>query len=415
MFTPLALFIGQRYTHSQRRNRFISFISFASMLGIILGVMVLITILSVMNGLEKELRARILGVVAHVTVSGTDGKLADWQSLQSRLAADKQLSGAAPYIKKQVMLTQGDKLRGVQVQGVLPDYQNQVSDPTLTFLEGGYADLTARGYGIILGAGLADALQVLPGDKVTLVVPQVRVTPAGVLPRVRRFTVLGLYDSGVPEFDSMNAFVHMDDAARLFSLDQAVTGIRLRLDDLFAAQGLAQRLQQDLGADYTVEDWSKEHGGFFRAVKTEKIAMAIILFMVIAVALFNLWASLAMAVNEKEADIAILRTLGLSPKRITRIFMVQGVIIGSIGTLLGVILGVLLSLNIEVIIAFLENTFGFKVFPADLFYISDVPSELHWRDVWIVGLAAFGASILATRSPARRAALIQPAESLRYE
>ncbi len=385
------------------------------MLGIILGVMVLITIMSVMNGLEKELRARILGVVAHVTVSGTDGKLEGWSEIYELLAQANHVIGAAPYIEKQVMLTNDSKLRGVQVQGIDPAYQEQVTDPVLELLEGQYSDLTPRGYGIILGVGLAQSLQVYPGDKVTLVVPQVQVTPAGILPRVRRFTVLGLYTSGVPEFDNMSAFVHIDDAARLFKLGEAVSGIRLRLDDLFAARSLAQQLQQALGDAYSVKDWSHEHAGFFRAVRTEKLAMSIILFMVITVALFNLWASLAMGVNEKEADIAILRTLGMKPKKITRVFMVQGLIIGTVGTVLGVVFGVLLSLNIEVIIAFLENTFGFKVFPADLFYISEVPSELHWKDVCLVAIAAFIAAIIATRSPARRAAAIQPAESLRYE
>ena len=417
MFKPLELFIGQRYTHSRRRNRFISFISFASMLGIMLGVMVLITILSIMNGFEKELRSRILGVVAHVTVSGTDGKLSGWAQQYDRLAAEPHVVGAAPYIQKQVVLANGNLLRGVLLQGIHPDYQDKVSEQGFHLVEGSFSDLKSREYGIVLGAGLANALQVIPGDKVTVVVPQVQVTPAGVLPRLRRFTVVGIHEFGMQEFDSMTAFVHIDDAARLFRMhtEGQVSGIRLKLDDLFAAQSLAYDLQQQLGKQFEVADWSKEHGNFFRAVKTEKIAMSLILFLVVAVALFNLVASLVMAVNDKQSDIAILRTFGMEPQRVMRIFMIQGSIIGIFGTVVGVGLGVLLSLNIETLVPAIENTFGFKVFPADVFFISEVPSDLHWDDVALIAGAALVFSVLATLYPARRAAAIQPAESLRYE
>lgn len=415
MFRPLELFIGQRYTHSRRRNRFISFISFASMLGIMLGVMVLITILSIMNGFEKELRSRILGVVAHVTVSGTDGKLADWLPHYEKLVKEPQVVGAAPYVQKQVMIANSNLLRGTILQGIHPDYQDQVNEQGFKLLEGSFKDLKPRAYGIILGVGLANSLQVVPGDKVTVVVPQVQVTPAGVLPRLRRFTVLGIHQFGMQEFDNMTAFVHLEDAERLFKMQGQVTGIRLKLDDLFAAQPLAHELQQRLGTQYEVADWSKEHGNFFRAVKTEKIAMTLILFLVVAVALFNLVASLVMAVNDKQADIAILRTFGMEPNRVMRIFMIQGSIIGIFGTVVGAVLGVLLALNIETIIPALEQAFGFKVFPADIFYISEVPSDLRWSDVWLIAGAALVFSVLATIYPARRAAAVQPAESLRYE
>ncbi|MEZ5476538.1 MAG: ABC transporter permease [Thiolinea sp.] len=290
MFTPLELFIGQRYTHSRRRNRFISFISLASMLGIMLGVMVLITILSIMNGFEKELRHRILGVVAHVTVSGTDGRLSDWQQWEQRLVGVPGVSGVAPFVKSQVMLTHQGRMRGVAMQGILPEYQQQVSDAGVKIAQGGFSDLQSRAYGIVLGSELASGLQVGLGDKLTVIVPKVQVTPAGVLPRLRRFTVVGIMQPlGSQELDSMTAFVHLEDGARLFKLRDQVSGLRLKLDDLFQAQSLSKRLQAELGSDVVVSDWSDEYGSFFRAVKNEKIAMAMILFLVIAVALFNWW------------------------------------------------------------------------------------------------------------------------------
>ena len=415
MFTPLELFIGQRYTHSRRRNRFISFISFASMLGIMLGVLVLITVLSIMNGFEKELRDKILGVVAHVTVSGTNGQLSDWATQLERLKGEKHVVGVAPFVQKQVMLTNGDKMRAIMLHGIDPAQEEHVSDVNYKMLDGTFDNLKPREYGIVLGVEVASGLGVVPGDKVTVVVPQVQVTPAGILPRIRRFTVVGIYQIGHPEYDGMTGFVELSDASRLFHLGEDVGGVRLKLDNLFAAQGLRADLQESLGANYKVTDWSEEHGSLFRAVKTERIAMTLILFLVVCVALFNLVASLMMAVNDKEADIAILRTFGMSGAKIQRIFMIQGSIIGIFGTVVGVTLGVLLSLNISVVMAWLETTFGFKVFSADLFYISEIPSDLRWENVAWITVASLVASVLATVYPARRAAQIQPAESLRYE
>ena len=413
MFTPLELFIGQRYTHSRRRNRFISFISFASMLGIMLGVMVLITVLSIMNGFEKELRDKILGVVAHVTVSGTNGQLADWPVQLDKLKAEKHVVGAAPYVQKQVMLTNGNLMRGVILQGIDPALQDKVSDVNFKMIDGSFSNLKPHEYGIVLGVEVAAGLGVMPGDKVTVIVPQVQVTPAGVIPRIRRFTVVGVYEIGHPEYDGMSGFIELSDASRLFRLGDDVGGIRLKLDDMFAAQSVGQDLKtKGYG---TVTDWSEEHGSLFRAVKTERIVMTLILFLVVFVALFNLVASLMMAVNDKEADIAILRTFGMSGQRIMRIFMVQGSIIGIFGTVVGVGLGVLLSLNISSVMGWLEATFGFKVFSADLFYISEIPSDLRWENVIWITLAALIASVLATVYPAKRASQIQPAESLRYE
>lgn len=413
MFTPLELFIGQRYTHSRRRNRFISFISFASMLGIMLGVMVLITVLSIMNGFEKELRDKILGVVAHVTVSGTNGQLADWPVQLDKLKAEKHVVGAAPYVQKQVMLTNGNLMRGVILQGIDPALQDKVSDVNFKMIDGSFSNLKPHEYGIVLGVEVAAGLGVMPGDKVTVIVPQVQVTPAGVIPRIRRFTVVGVYEIGHPEYDGMSGFIELSDASRLFRLGDDVGGIRLKLDDMFAAQSVGQDLKtKGYG---TVTDWSEEHGSLFRAVKTERIVMTLILFLVVCVALFNLVASLMMAVNDKEADIAILRTFGMSGQRIMRIFMIQGSIIGIFGTVVGLGLGVLLSLNISSVMGWLEATFGFKVFSADLFYISEIPSDLRWENVIWITLAALIASVLATVYPAKRASQIQPAESLRYE
>ena len=415
MFTPLELFIGQRYTHSRRRNRFISFISFASMLGIMLGVMVLITVLSIMNGFEKELRDKILGVIAHVTVSGTNGQLSDWSAQVERLRKEPHVIGAAPYVQKQVMITNGEKMRGVVLQGIDPAVQDQVSDVDFKMIDGNFTNLKPREYGIVLGVEVASALGVMPGDKVTVVVPQVQITPAGILPRIRRFTVVGVYQIGHPEYDGMTSFIELSDASRLFGLGEDVSGVRLKVDNLFAAQSIAYDLQQQLGNDFKVTDWGQEHGSFFRAVKTERIAMTLILFLVVCVALFNLVASLVMTVNDKQADIAILRTFGMSGERIMRVFMIQGSIIGIFGTVVGVSLGVLLSLHIGEVVGWLEHTFGFKVFSADIFYISEIPSDLRWDNVLWIGLASLVASVLATVYPARRAAQIQPAESLRYE
>ena len=415
MFRPLELFIGQRYTHSRRRNRFISFISFASMLGIMLGVMVLITVLSVMNGFEKELRTRILGVVAHVTVSGKEGQLADWPAQVKQLEQNPHVKGAAPYVQKQVMITNGNYMRGAMIQGIDTTQQHKVAEVNFKMLAGSFDTLKTRDYNIILGKELASNLGVQVGDKVTVIVPQVQVTPAGILPRLKRFTVAGIFQIGQPQYDEMGAFVELSDASRLFRLGENVSGVRLRLDDLFQAPKVAQALQQQLGKDYKVADWSEEHGSFFRAVKTERIVMTIILFLVVCVALFNLVASLMMAVNDKESDIAILRTFGMDSGTIRRIFMIQGSIIGIFGTVVGVGLGVLLSLNISSVMGWLEATFGFKVFSADLFYISEIPSDLRWENVIWITLAALIASVLATVYPAKRASQIQPAESLRYE
>ena len=415
MFKPLEFFIGLRYTRSKHKNHYISFISLASMLGIMIGVLALITVLSVMNGFEKELRERILGMVSHVTVSGTDGKLADWQNVDKKLVADTTVSGVAPYIQQQVMLSANGEIRGIMMQGIQPERQSAVSELDLNMVEGNLSTLKDREYGIAIGSELASSIGAYVGDKVTVITPNARVTPAGVLPRMKRFTVTAIYKMNMRDYDSGTAFIHMSDAARLFKMKGQVSGLRLKLDDLFDAQPKSMSLQKELGDGVTVSDWGKDNKTFFSAIRMEKTMMFFILLLIVLVAAFNLVSSLVMVVNDKQADIAILRTLGISPKSIKKIFMIQGSIIGVSGAILGAIGGVLLASNLDTIIPAIENLVGAKIFPEDIFYISQVPSDLQMPDVWIVTVLALVMAVLATVYPANKAAAVQPAESLRYE
>ncbi|PID46145.1 MAG: lipoprotein-releasing system transmembrane subunit LolC [Proteobacteria bacterium] len=415
MFKPLELFIGLRYTRSKHKNHYISFISLASMLGIMIGVLALITVLSVMNGFEKELRERILGMVAHVTVSGTDGKLSSWESLDQQVAGTRQVDGVAPYIQQQVMISANGEMRGVLMQGIQPQRQGAVSELEAHMLDGSLHTLKDREYGIAIGRELANAIGAFIGDKVTVITPLARVTPAGVIPRTKRFTVTAIYKMNMRDYDGSTAFINMNDAARLFKMKGQISGLRVRLDDLFAAQDVAASLQKQLGDGVSVSDWGRDNKTFFSAIRMEKTMMFFILLLIVVVAAFNLVSSLVMVVNDKQADIAILRTLGISPTAIKKIFIIQGSIIGIFGALLGAVGGVLLAGNLETIIPALENFFGFKIFPADIFYISNVPSELHMSDVWVITVSALVLAVLATIYPANRAAAVQPAESLRYE
>jgi lipoprotein-releasing system permease protein len=415
MFRPLELFIGLRYTHSRRRTHFISFISMTSMLGIALGVTALITVLSVMNGFEKELRDRILGMASHATVTTYAGRLADWPSLSQELEEEPSIIAMAPYVRGESMLSQGKRVSGALIRGVMPGMEGGVSD-VVSHIKGGDLTLLEEGeYNIILGNELAIVLGVGVGDSVTVVTPQVTIGPTGILPRLRRFTVVGIFEVGMFEYDRGVALVHIKDAARLFSLDDNVTGLRLKLDDIYKAPRLARELSARLPGGYRVEDWTRQHANFFRAVKTEKRVMFIILTLIVAVAAFNIVSTLIMVVTDKRSDIAILRTLGASPGSIMKIFIIQGVVIGVLGTALGVAGGLGLALNVETIVPAIENFFNVEFLAADVYYISEVPSELHWKDVWLMASVSMGLSLLATLYPAWRAARTHPAEALRYE
>ena len=385
------------------------------MLGIALGVTALITVLSVMNGFEKELRDRILGMASHATVTTYTGRLPDWQGMQQPLADNERIVAMAPYVRGESMLSLGKQVSGALLRGVLPAMEGDVSD-VVSHINGGDLDLLEEGkYSIVLGSELAIALGAGIGDSITVVSPQVTIGPTGILPRLRRFTVVGIFEVGMYEYDRGVALVHIKDAARLFRLDDNVTGLRLKLDDIFAAPQIARALSAELPLDYRVEDWTRQHANFFRAVKTEKRVMFIILTLIIAVAAFNIVSTLVMVVTDKRADIAILRTLGASPGSIMTIFIIQGIVIGAMGTALGVAGGLALALNIETIVPAIEGLFNVEFLAADVYYISDVPSELHWDDVWIMASVSLGLSLLATLYPAWRAARTQPAEALRYE
>ena len=415
MFRPVELFIGLRYTRARRRNHFISFISLISMAGIALGVAALITVLSVMNGFEKELRQRILGIVAHTTVLGGPGGIADWPAVVKQLSAVKHVIGVAPYVEEEGMLNHQGAVSGVMVRGVLPEAERSVSNIGEKMVLGRLEDLKPGEYGIVLGKDLAYALGVGVGDRVTLITPQAMVTPVGFLPRLKRFTVVGVFEIGMYEYDSALALVDIEDAERLFGMRDRVSGIRLKLDDLFLAPALSGELMSVLPDAYEVRDWTQQHVNFFRAVRMEKTVMFVILLLIVAVAAFNLVSTLVMMVTDKESDVAILRTLGASPRSVMAVFIVQGSLIGAVGTLLGLVGGVALAQNIETVVPAIESLFHVKFLAPDVYYISELPSDMRWRDVAAIASVAFGMCLFSTLYPAWRAARTQPAEALRYE
>ena len=415
MFRPLEVNIGLRYTRAKRRNHFISFISLTSVLGIVLGVTALITVISVMNGFEKELRERILGMASHATISGYEGALMQWGPLLTQAQRHPRVVGAAPYVEGQAMLTRGQYVHGAIVRGVLPAQEPRVSDLDRYLFGAQLADLEPGAYRIMLGKSLARSLGVLVGDKVTVVAPRASVTPAGILPRLRRFVVAGIFEVSHAQYDSALALVHLQDGARLFGLKDKISGLRLKLDDMFAAPRVSRELAQVLGGRFWVRDWTQHHANFFRALRTEKRVMFVILTLIVAVAAFNIVSALVMVVADKEADIAILRTLGATPASIMAIFVVQGTVIGVLGTALGVLGGVALATNVETIVPSIEQLFNVKFLSPDIYYISDVPSDMRWSDVTKIASVAFVLSVVATLYPAWRAARTQPAEALRYE
>jgi len=415
MRNPYELYAGLRYTRAKRRNHFISFISLASMLGIAIGVMALITVLSVMNGFERELRTRILGMASHATISALRGGLEDWPSVAKLAQHNPEIESLAPYIEGEGMLKAGSDLTGTLLRGVLPEEEAKVSEIAEKMKVGQLSDLKAGEYNIVLGKELAQTLGVDVGDKVDLMIPQASVTPAGVLPRFRRFTVSGVFSVGMYEFDRGLVLIHLADAQALYRMGSDVTGVRLKLHDLFKAPQVSRELAGELPGIYFVSDWTRQHANFFRAVKTEKMVMFIILSLIVGVAAFNIVSTLVMVVQDKQADIAILRTLGATPRSIMAIFMVQGSIIGIVGTALGVVAGVALALNVPVLVPLLEQLTNQQFLSPDVYYISDLPSELKANDVIRIGLLSLSLGLLSTLYPAWRASRTQPAEALRYE
>lgn len=408
-------FIGLRYTRAKQRTRFISFISIISVVGMALGMMVLITVLSVMNGFQREIRTRILGVASHVQISGANNTLADWRLIAQQALRHEQVTATAPYINAQGLLTYGSAVRGAFIRGILPQQEERVAEFEKHMRSGRLNALQPGQFGIILGIQLARALGVVVGETVVLVAPQGQVTPAGILPRLKQFTVVGIFNVDHYEYDSGLALIHLEDAQRLFRFGEAVSGVRLKLKDLFQSTAVARDLTRMISAEVYISDWTMQHANLLRAIQIEKRMMFLIIFLIIAVAAFNIVSSLVMAVKDKQSDIAILRTLGASPGSITKIFMVQGMTIGVLGTLLGVASGVALALNVDSVVLFIENLFGFKFFAKDVYLISDLPSELQPPDVVITAAASFLLSLLATIYPSYRAAKVNPAEALRYE
>jgi lipoprotein-releasing system permease protein len=412
---PYELFIGLRYTRAKRRNHFISFISLISMLGIGLGVMALIVVLSVMNGFQKEIRARILGVTPHLQISSDGGQLADWNSALDTVAKHPQVRAAAPFVNGQGMVSVSDRVEGVMVRGIQPDAEQRLTALGDKMKSGSLDDLRAGEFNIVLGVDLARALGAHVGETVLLITPQGQVTPAGMMPRLKQFHVVGIFEIGMSPYDNALALIHLEDAQKLYRMGESVSGISGSLNNLDLAPQVARELEKQLPMDTYATDWTRQNANYFAVVAMEKKMMFIILSLIVLVAAFNIVSTLVMAVTDKQADIAILRTLGASPKSIMQIFMVQGMLIGLIGMGLGVLGGVLLALNIGTIVPFIEHLFGVQFLSKEFYYISELPSDLQKADVLIVAGMSFLISLFATIYPSWRASKVQPAEALRYE
>jgi len=416
------LFVGLRYTRSRRRaqgrNRLISFISLVSILGIALGVMTLIIVLSVMNGFQEELRDRTLGVASHIEVEPVEGNshVLYWQQVIQEASQHPEVTAAAPYINEQGMLMNGETVRGVQIRGILPEPESAVAHFDKQMQVGALEDLQPGTFGIILGRDLARALDARPGSKLTLIAPQGLVTPAAVMPRVRQFEVVGIFDAGVIQYDSALALIHLSDAQVLYRMGDAVSGVRLRIKNLFAAPSVSRELAQIISVQYlALRDWTRIHANFFRAVALEKTMMTLFLFLIVGVAAFNVVASLTMTVQEKAADIAILRTLGASPSSIMMIFIIQGSIIGVVGLVAGLASGLVIALNLDVVIPALERVLGITVWDKNIYLISDLPSKVLVSDVTTILGVSFLLTLIAAIYPSWRASCVKPAEALRYE
>lgn len=414
MINPVELFVGLRYLRAKRRTRFVSFITLISLLGIALGVAALIVILSVMNGFEGELRGRLLSMSAHGTVSGANGIVDDWEALVGDISSEPGVAAAAPIVQMEGMIQSGGELFAVLVHGVDPLYEKPLSGEMINMVEGDLDVLQAGSRSIVLGRILAYDLGARLGDGVVLLIP--RPVGDGTLePVLERFILRGVFEAGLQDHDAVLALVHVSDAAGIQSFGSAVNAVRFRADDVMAAPSVAQALQERLGDDVRTSDWTIENGSYFRAIRLEKMMMSLILSLIIGVAAFNIVASLVMVVTDKTTDIAVLRTLGMGPEGVVRVFFVQGAVIGWAGVLIGVLLGVVLALNVPVIVPFIEQTLGFQIMPGDVYYVTRIPSVMEWQDVAIISVSALVLTSLATLYPARRAALVNPAAALRYE
>jgi lipoprotein-releasing system permease protein len=408
--------IGTRYLRSTHRRGFVSFVALMSVCGLMLGVATLIVVLSVMNGFERELRSRILAVTSHATIAGFNGPLSDWRALQRQVLRQPGVEAAVPYVESQAMLANGPTIAGATVRGVLPDEERAATGLAQHVVSGSLTDLKPEAYGIVLGSALAHALNARLGDGVVVIAPEGIATPTGVVPRMRRFKVVGLFHSGMYEFDRGLALVHMADAARLFRTGEGVTGLRLAFKDPLRAPTLVRRVALALGGPgFYVSDWTQDHANFFRSIELTKSMMFTILLMLVAVAAFNIVATLVMIVKEKQTDIAILRTLGAAPRNVLLTFAVQGVLIGLAGTLAGAALGKLIADNLEMLVGGLEHLFGTQFLDARVYYMSELPAYVELTDVVKVCGVAFLLCVLATIYPAWRAARTAPAEALRHE
>ncbi|WP_027611458.1 lipoprotein-releasing ABC transporter permease subunit [Pseudomonas sp. URIL14HWK12:I6] len=416
MFRPLFVFIGTRYTRAKRRNHFVSFISLTSMIGLALGVVVMIVVLSVMNGFDHEMRTRVLGMVPHATLE-TGEPINDWQSLAAKVKRNPEVTAVAPFTQMQGLLTNNGQVSKVLLNAIDPALERNVSIIDNFMKQGNLDDLTPGSFGIVIGDKAATKLGVGLGDKVTFVAPEVSVTPAGMFPRMKRFTVVGIFHVGAGELDGYLGVTNLQDLAKMhrWKPDQ-VQGIRLKFDDLFQAPRVAWTIAQQLGEDhYFARDWTRTHGNLYQAIRMEKAMIGLLLLLIVAVAAFNIISTLVMVVNDKKSDIAILRTLGAKPGTIMRTFMVQGTVIGVVGTAIGAVLGILAALNVSAAISALEGLIGHKFLNADVYFIDYLPSQVQSQDVVMVCAAALVLSFLATLYPAWRAARTQPAEALRYE
>lgn len=416
MFKPLSLFIGLRYTRAKRRNHFISFISMSSMLGIALGVMVLITVLSVMNGFDTQIKDRVFSMAPQVTISTETGQLPDWQHLDKQLSHVPDIVSTSPYIAGQGMLVSFGQVHPALIFGVIPDREVHISQVQQIMSEGTMSALKPGEFGIVLGEGLAASLSAEVGDKVTLITPIGATTPMGFIPRYKRFTVVGIFNPGAGfGYDTTMAYIDLKDAQTLYQTGNHVSGLRLKLTDLYMAPAISAQLSKILAPDSVIVNWTQTYGQFFQAIALEKTMMFLILLLIIAVAAFNLVSSLVMLINDKQADIAILRTLGATPRRVMSIFIIQGTIVGSIGTVIGLIGGIFLSLHVTQIVQFLQDYFNLQLLSSNVYYVNYLPSKMEASDVIEVCLLAFCMSLLATLYPAWRAAKIQPVDALRYE